>query len=134
MSRSRNKSKPKIDSMQVLPALLTLLQQRLPLALANTRITAEDLLEVLAYASVHQTSLETACQELDQAPAGNRVREVLHAALPARSVLQRQLNSILRIQLPRSLCQGKRSYGIALDITLIPYHGQAEAADPAVLR
>lgn len=64
MSRSRNKSKPKIDSMQVLQALLTLLQPRLPLALANTRITAEDLLEVLAYASVYQTGLETACQEL----------------------------------------------------------------------
>src|SRR5512135_907113 len=113
MSRSRNKSKPKIDSMQVLQALLTLLQPQLPLALANTRITAEDLLEVLAYASVHQTSLETACLELDGAPSGNRVREVLHAALPARSVLQHQLNTILRTQLPRSLFKGKRSYCLA---------------------
>jgi putative transposase len=120
--------------MQVLQALLTLLQPRLPLALANTRITAEDLLEVLAYASVHQTSLETACLELDGAPSGNRVREVLHAALPARSVLQRQLNTILRAQLPRFLFRAKRSYCLALDITLIPYHGQAEPEDAAVLR
>jgi putative transposase len=134
MSKSRNQFKRKIDATQVFQALLTLLQSRLLLKLANTRITEADLLEVLAYASAHPTSLETACQELDQAPSGNRVREVLHAALPARAVLQRQLNTILRTQLPRSLFQGKRSYCLALDITLIPYHGQAEAEDPAVLR
>lgn len=134
MSKSRNQFRRKFDSTQVLQALLTLVQPRLSLELAHTRVTEADLLEVLAYASVHHTSVETACQELDQAPSGNRVREVLHAALPARPVLQGQLNTILRAQLPRSLFKGKRCYCLALDITLIPYHGQAEPEDPMVLR
>ena len=134
MSRSRNKSNRKIDSTQVLQALLALLEPRLPLVLRETRITAEELLEVLAYASVHQTSVDTACLELAAAPSANRVREVLNAALPARPVLQRQLNTVLRRQLHRSLLKGKRSYCIALDITLIPYHGQVPPDDPEVVR
>lgn len=134
MSRSRNKSKRNIDSTQVLQALLTLVQPRLPLVLQETRITEQELFEVLAYACVHQTSVDTACQELEGAPSANRLREVLMAALPERAVLQRQLNTVLRTQVHRSLFKGKRSYCIAIDITLIPYHGQAEPDDPAVLR
>lgn len=134
MSRSRSKSIRTIDSTQVLQALLTLLQQRLPLALQETRITEPELFEVLAYASVHQTSVDTACLELAAAPSANRVREVLHAALPARPALQRHLNTVLRAQVHRSLFKGKRSYCIAIDITLIPYHGQVLPDDPEVLR
>jgi hypothetical protein len=133
MSRSRNKFNRKIDAAQVLQALLALLQRRLPLGLHETRITEQELFEVLAYASVHQTSIDTACQELESAPSANRVREVLKAALPERRVLQRQLNSVLRSQLPRCFLKGKRSYCLALDITLIPYHGQAQH-DDEVLR
>lgn len=129
MSRSRNKFNRKIEAAQVLQALLALLQRRLPLALHDTRITEQTLVQVLAYASVHQTSLDAACQELAAAPSGNRVREVLMAALPERHVLQRQLNSALRSQLPRCFLKGKRSYCLALDITLIPYHGQAQHED-----
>ena len=134
MSRSGNQFRRKIDSTQVLQALLTLVQPRLPLELANTRITEADLLEVLAYASVHQTSVDTACQELENVSSANRVREVLNAALPVRPVLQRELNRVLRAQVPRVLFKRKRSYCIAIDITLIPYHGQAEPDDPVVLR
>lgn len=134
MSRSRTQSTRKIDSAQVVQALLTVVQRHLPLELENTRITEQQLLEVLAYASVHQTSVDTACQELEAAPSANRVREVLHAALPERPVLQRQLNTVLRTQVPKSLLKGKRSYDLALDITLIPYHGQADPDDPVVLR
>ncbi len=134
MSRSRNKSKRKIDSTQVLQALLTVLQRWVPLDLKKTRITAEVLLNVLAYASVHQTSIDTACLELGTAPSANRVREVLNDTLPARPILQRQLNTVLRTQVPRHLFKGKRSYCIAIDITLIPYHGQVEPDDPEVVR
>jgi hypothetical protein len=134
MSRSGNQFKRKIDSTQVLQALLTLVQPRLSLELAHTRITEADLLEVLAYASVHQTSVDTACQELGEARSANRVREILKAALPVRPVLQRKLNTVLRAQAPRMLFKRKRSYCIAIDITLIPYHGLAEPDDPVVLR
>ncbi len=134
MSRSRNQFNQKVDLLQVLQALLTLLQSRLSFELQHTRITTAELCEVLCYASIHQTSVDTACLELDGAPSANRVREVLLAALPERAALQRALNTILRKQVHRSLFKGKRSYCLAIDITLIPYHGQVERDDPMVVR
>jgi putative transposase len=132
MSKPTEKLNRSIGSKQVLDALMTILLPRLPLKLQATRITAADLWAVLAYAAVHQTSVEAACATLADAPSGNRLREVLLAALPERTVLQRQLNTILRAQLPKSLLKGKRSYCLAGDTTLIPYHGQP-AHDPSEL-
>jgi putative transposase len=132
MTKPTLKPNRTVGSEQVLEALLRLLVPRLPLDLKNTRITAADLWHVLAYAAVHQTSPEAACQVLADAPSGNRLREVLKAALPDRAVLQRQLNTLLRAQLPKSVLKGKRSYCLAGDITLIPYHGQPEQ-DPGEL-
>lgn len=123
-----------IRSPQVMEALISLVRPRLPLAVEHTRITEEDLLYVLTYASVHRTSMDAACTELDQAPSANRFREVLAAALPARPRLQRGLNTILRQQLPRPLLKGKRSYVLAMDVTLIPYHGQPQTDEKEVVR
>ena len=98
-----------IRSPQVLDAFITFLRPRLPLDLEHTRITADDLVEVLAYASVNRVSLEAARAELEELPSANRLREVLRAALPARPELQRALNMILRQQLPRCLLTGRSS-------------------------
>jgi len=124
MSRLGVQSNRIIRSEQVFNAFTQILRRYLPLDLQQTRITEEDLLEVLSYASAHQTSIETACQELTTAPSGNRVREVLAAALPPRPILQRHLNTVLRAQLPKPVRKAKRTFALALDITLIPYHGQ----------
>ncbi len=128
MAKSKPKSSPIVDSAPVLQAFTTVLQRYLPLELRGTRITSEELYALLAYASVHETSLHTACQELTTAPSGNRTREVLMHALPSRRELQRQLNAALRAQLPRVFFKGQRRYEIAIDLTLIPYHGTAGAA------
>jgi putative transposase len=123
-----------IRSPQVLDAFVTFLQPRLPLDLQHTRITADEMTEVLAYASVNRVSIEATSAELDHVPSANRLREVLVAALPTRAALQRALNTILRQQLPRCLLKGKRSYAIAIDITLIPYHGQPQRDKAEVVR
>ena len=123
-----------IHSAQVLEAFLDTVRPCLPLNVQHTRITEEDLLYVLGYAGVHRISVEAACTELDQAPSGNRLREVLAAALPERPRLQRGLNTILRRQVPRPLLKGKRSYVLAIDVTLIPYHGQPQADETEIVR
>ena len=109
MSKPTEKLNRSIGCKQVFDALMTILMPRLPLALQHTRITAAEVWAVLAYAAVHQTSAEAACGTLAAAPSGNRLREVLMAALPERAVLQRQLNTVLRAQLPKHLLKGKRS-------------------------
>lgn len=123
-----------IFAPQVLEAFIATLRPRLSLDLQNTRITADDIWYVLSYASVHQLTLESACTELAEAPSGNRFREVLAAALPERRVLQRELNTILRWQLPKSLLTGKRDYALALDVVLIPYHGQPQRDQKEIVR
>ena len=106
----------------------------LPLDLQNTRITAEDIIAVLGYASANRISMDAACNELKEAPSGNRLREVLAQALPDRATLQRALNTILRTQTPRFVKQGKRAYSIAIDLTLIPYHGECYEDEKEIVR
>lgn len=123
-----------LRSPQVLEAIIDIIRRHLPLALQNTRITEEDILYVLTHASVHRLSLDAACAELEAAPSANRFREVLGAALPDRPDLQRHLNTILRAQLPKVFRKGKQAYNLAIDLTLIPYHGQPHHDEREVAR
>lgn len=123
-----------LRSPQVLAAFIDIIHRHLPLALQGTRITEEDILYVLTHASVHRLSLDAACRELAAAPSANRLREVLGAALPTRLTLQRQLNTILRAQLPDVFAKGQRAYDLAIDLTLIPYHGQPQHDEHEVAR
>lgn len=125
---------PTVSESQIVTAFRTAVEPWMPWPLRHTRITEEEVWQVLAYASVHRTSLAAACAELAEAPSGNRLREVLMAALPAARTLERRLNAALRQQLPKALRKGKRAYRMALDCTLIPYHGHTELDDPDVLR
>lgn len=124
MSKPINKVTRTIRSEQVLNAFVEVVRKNLPLALKNTRITAEDIIYALGYANVHRLSIESACQELQAAPSGNRLREVLAESLPDRTGMQRALNRMFRQQLHPSIWKGKRDFNIAIDLTLIPYHGQ----------
>jgi putative transposase len=134
MSKRAVKNNRILRSQQVLNALIAILRSYLPLDLRNTRITAEDVIAVLGYASVHRISMDAACNELKEAPSGNRLREVLVQALPDREVLQRALNTILRSQTPRFVKKGKRAYYIAIDLTLIPYHGEPYEDEKEIVR
>jgi putative transposase len=113
-----------IRSEQVLNAFRQVVGRNLPLDLKNTHITADDIIYVLAYANLHRLSIESTCQELEEAPSGNRLREVLTEALPDRTDMQRALNRMFRQQLHPSVWKCKRDFNIAIDLTLIPYHGQ----------
>jgi len=124
MPKPTTKINRRIRSEQVLSAFVDVVRKNLPLELKNTRITAEDIIYVLAYANVHRLSIESACLELQDAPSGNRLREVLVKALPDRTGMQRMLNSMFRQQLHPSMWTSKRDFNIAIDLTLIPYHGQ----------
>jgi hypothetical protein len=98
MSKPALKNNRILRSQQVLSALIAIVRPYLPLDLQNTRITADDIIAVLGYASANRISIDAACQELKEAPSGNCLREVLAQALPDRATLQRALNTILRTQ------------------------------------
>jgi putative transposase len=113
---------------------MQVVRKNLPLDLKNTRITAEDIIYVLTYANVHRLSIASACQELQEAPSGNRLREVLVAALSDRTGVQCALNRMFHQQLHPSIWKNKRGFNIAIDLTLIPYHGQPYADKKEIVR
>ena len=73
-------------------------------------------------AAARITSLSDACQRLRDAPSDETARKALLATLPDYAVLQRQLNAALAGHLPKAL--RKHLQRLAIDLTLIPYHGK----------
>jgi hypothetical protein len=134
MSKPTIKNNRILRSQQVLNALIAVVRPYLPLDLQNTRIRADAIIAVLGYASANRISTDAACHELKGAPSANRLREVLAEALPERANLQRALNRILRVQTPRFVKKGKRSYFVAIDLTLIPYHGECHEDEKEIVR
>jgi hypothetical protein len=86
------------------------------------KTSAQVLWALLLAAAARITSLSDACQRLNNAPSDESARKALLATLPDYATLQRQLNAALAGHLPRTL--RKHLQRLAIDLTLIPYHGQ----------
>jgi len=84
--------------------------------------TAKVLLHVLFAASARLCSISAACWSLVGAPSRETIRKALLRSLAARDELLRRLNRALVADVPRGL--RKRPQQVAIDLTLIPYHGQ----------
>ena len=99
-----------------------LCQKHLRLQGYGPKCTAPTLLTLLLYAAARLTSLAAACASLSKAPSDTAVRTALLATLPAINELQRRLNRALQGDLPRAL--RRRRQPLAIDLTLLPYHGE----------
>src|SRR5207302_4983909 len=84
--------------------------------------TARVLFHVLFAACCRLCSLSAACLSLATAPCRETVRKGWLAWLPVRDELLRRLNRALTVEVPRVL--RKRPQQVAIDLVLIPYHGQ----------
>jgi putative transposase len=108
------------------------LQQHLRLQDYSPRCTSRVLLAVVLAAAARLSSLSAACQRLANAPSDETVRKALLATLPQQAQLQRRLNQALAAHLPKAL--RKRRHKVAIDLTLVPYHGQAQDREEEVYR
>jgi hypothetical protein len=104
------------------------LQRHVPLRGYKRKVSAPTLWAVLLVAAADVTSIHAACTRLDGLPSEETIRKALWAALPEFAELQRQLNRALAGRLPRAL--RRRRQRLAIDLTLIPYHGEP-FRDPA---
>jgi hypothetical protein len=96
---------------------------------AARRCTAAAVTAVLAYAAARITSITDAGLRLVGAPDGDTVLGHLARRLDDPDALDRRVRAALADHLPRAV---RRMRGlVALDLTLIPYHGRpfAEAAE-----
>src|SRR5262245_24531833 len=99
-----------------------LLSSHLHLTDYGRKATVECVLHVLFAAAAWLTSIHDACQRLRGAPSDETLRQALFATLPEYQRLQRLLNRALAADLPKALRRRRRK--LAVDLTLIPYHGQ----------
>jgi putative transposase len=98
------------------------LQTHIPLRDFKRKVTISTLWSVLLVAAADVTSIHAACGRLKGLPAEETIRQALYACLPEFARLQRQLNGALAGHLPRAL--RRRRQRLAIDLTLIPYHGE----------
>ena len=108
------------------------LQQHVPLRDYKRKVSAPTLWSVLLVAAAGVTSIHATCGHLDGLPSEETIRKALYAALPGFAALQRQLNRALAGRLPRAL--RRRPQRLAIDLTLIPYHGEPSRAEAEVYR
>ena len=86
------------------------------------KCTVTVLLQILFYAAAQLCSVFAACARLKTAPSDQAVRDALAALCPEAGVLEQQFNQSFAKHLPKGL--KKRPQRLAIDLTLIPYHGQ----------
>ncbi len=99
-----------------------LCQKHLRLQSHGPKCTAGMLWAVLFYAASRISSIAAACTALLKAPSDTAVHDALLATLPALAELQRRVNRALQGDLPKAL--RRRRQPLAIDLHLIPYHGQ----------
>jgi Transposase DDE domain len=117
-----------LDSDQVHRAAAEHLQAHLQFKDYKRKTSARVLWSLLLASAARITSLSDACQRLRDAPSDETARKALLATLPEYAELQRRLNAALAGHLPEAL--RKHPQRVAIDLTLIPYHGKP-FGDPA---
>jgi hypothetical protein len=117
-----------LSRRQVHRAAAAHLQRHIPLRDYKRRVSAQTLWAVLLVAAADITSIHAACARLDGLASEETIRKPLYASLPELAALQRRLNDALAGRLPEAL--RRRRQRLAIDLTLIPYHGEP-FRDPA---
>ena len=108
------------------------LQEHIPLRDYKRKVSASTLWAILMIAAAGVTSIHAACGWLDRLASEETIRKALYASLPEFAELQRQLNAALAGRLPTAL--RRRPQRLAIDLTLIPYHGEPSRDPKEVYR
>jgi len=119
--RSR-KNQYTVSCREVYDRAGAVLQQHVQLEDCGYKCKASVLLNILFFAVSRISSIFAACRNLAEAPTQQAVFNALLATLPEYGELERRLNAALADGLPKAL--RRRGQTLAIDLTLIPYHGR----------
>jgi hypothetical protein len=111
-----------LDRHQVQRCAAEHLQAHLQFRDYKRKTTVQTLWAILLAAAARLSSLSDTCGRLRNAPSDETARKALLATLPEYAELQQRLNAALAGHLPKPL--RKRRQVLAIDLTLVPYHGQ----------
>jgi hypothetical protein len=113
---------PTLNRTQVHRSATRHLQNYVPIRDYKRKVTARTLWAILLVAATGVTSIHASCERLEDIASEETIRKAIIASMPEFAELQRQLNRALAGRLPRAL--RRRSQRLAIDLTLIPYHGE----------
>jgi hypothetical protein len=120
-----------LTSEEVLDFALTTMLKGVVLHINGRKCTAETASKIILKAAAGQTSVNDVCDDLAGAPNGNTVLGQLHGSLPQALNqlwrLEAQLNRTLVLNVPGRML--KVRCDMAIDLVLVPYHGEP-AKDP----
>lgn len=113
-----------ITSREVHSRAADVVQRHIGLEDHGYKCRAPLLLNILFFAASRICSVYAACRNLAHAPSQQAVFDALVATLPEYDGLQKRLNAALVHDLPKAL--RRRAQTLAIDLTLIPYHGRPQ--------
>jgi hypothetical protein len=96
------------------------------------KCTGTTLLQILLIAASRVVSVFAACRDLADGPSNATVFNALYETLPGVKELERRLNRALVTNIPSALTRKSRI--LAIDLTLIPYHGQPAQDEKEIYR
>ena len=123
-SRKKRKNQSTITSREVHCRAADVVQQHIGLEAHGYKCRTPLLLNILFFAASRICSVYAACRNLADAPSQQTVFNALVATLPEYDELEKRLNAALAHDLPKAL--RRRAQTLAIDLTLIPYHGQPQ--------
>jgi putative transposase len=136
MSKPQDKDAPVVTAVEVLDLTVETLQEHLSLSIEGYKCHTLDVLHLLVAAAAERSSIESACSETETSPSGNRVREQLEEELPPTleelRTLEAAFNEVLVDNLPPRILN--REHQVAMDLVLIPYHGQPDQDEREIRR
>jgi len=134
MRQSRTQFTIELTSGQVLATTIDSLLEHFDLEVNGYKVKTEDIWQAVVAASAQGQAIESAVNQLESTPDPSTIRLYLRTELvqvATLAALEATCNEALVAQLPPSI--HKRRHKVAIDLTLIPYHGQA-AQDPNEIR
>ena len=136
MSKPQDKDTPAVTAEEVLDLTIETLQEHLGFSIEGYKCHTLDVLRLLVAAAAERSSIESACSETETSPSGNRVREQLEEELPSTleelRTLEAAFNEVLVDNLPPRILN--RKHQAAIDLVLIPYHGQPDQDEREIRR
>lgn len=126
-----NREEVYLEDNQVYKLAMETLVTELQLNLAGKDYSEEEILEVVLQAAASHTTIEAVCKNSEVGPSGNTVRGVVHEQLDLKNV-EAKANNMLQQRLPKRLW--KKARRGAIDLVLVPYHGEAQKDKTEIVR
>ncbi len=134
MHQSHHQNTIELTSGQVRTMTVETLMEHFNLVVKGYKVRTEDIWNIVVAASAQGQTIESAANQLEKAPDPSTVRLYLRSELidvTTLQALEAACNAALVAHLPPHI-RGRR-HKVAIDLTFIPYHGQA-AKDPNEIR